>query len=462
MNKAKRNLSFIFVALLATAFFVLQFFTGCSSSEHEAGESGKTYAVWFSYLEYEELCSGMSKKEFTEFAKECAANLSKAGFNTIYIQAVAFTDALYSSSVYPPSKHLPGGIATSAKGSSPRERDSGIHTGVGIGIGFGKGGWTRTGVEVSIGMEGRAGNYPEEEESSWAKASYDPLKILVTQMKKKNIRTEAWINPMRSVKEEELESLPDDFIVKKWAKQKKGRAFLHQGRWYLNPYYPEVLRLITKCVSELVQNYDIDGIHIDDYFYPSSLPEEIDAEEFEKERQKHPKLTLKQFRTVNVDAMVRQIYAAVKKANPELTFGISPSGNIQTCRNAMFADPAHWTKQGSVDYLAPQIYWGFLHPAKPFVQTLNEWKQITAGTNVKLIAGLAAYKTGSAQSTNNAEADEEWQNSSRILADQTLAAIKADYEGIACFRYASLFSPSPVNSSHAEKELAALEAIMKR
>ena len=128
----------------------------------------------------------------------------------------------------------------------------------------------------------------------------------------------------------------------------------------------------------------------------------------------------------------------------------------------MFADPAHWAKQGSVDYLAPQIYWGFLHPAKPFVPTLNEWKQITAGTNVKLIAGLAAYKTGSAQSTNNADADEEWQNSSRILADQTLAAIKADYEGIACFRYASLFSPSPVNSSHAEKELAALEAVMKR
>ena len=86
--------------------------------------------------------------------------------------------------------------------------------------------------------------------------------------------------------------MPDDFIVKIWAKQKKGRAFLHQGRWYLNPYYPEVLRLITKCVGELVQNYDIDGIHIDDYFYPSSLPEEIDAEEFEKERQKHPKLTL--------------------------------------------------------------------------------------------------------------------------------------------------------------------------
>lgn len=461
MNKAKRNLSFIFVTLLATAFLVLQFFTGCSSSEHEAGESRKTYAVWFSYLEYEELCSGMSKKEFTEFAKECAQNLSKSGFNTIYIQAVAFTDALYNSSVYPVSSHIPGGIE-SAKVTEKKSNDSGIHTGVGIGIGFGKGGWTRTGVEVSIGMEGRAGNYPEEEESSWAKASYDPLKILVSQMKKKNIRTEAWINPMRSVKEEELESLPDDFIVKKWAKEKKGRAFLHQGRWYLNPYYPEVIRLITKCVSELTQNYDIDGIHMDDYFYPASLPEEIDANEFEKEKQKHPKLTLKNFRTVNVDAMVKQIYAAVKKANPELTFGISPSGNIQTCRNAMFADPAHWAKQGTVDYLAPQIYWGFLHTAKPFVPTLNEWKQITAGTNVKLIAGLAAYKTGSAQSTNNAEADAEWQNSSRILADQTLAAIKADYEGIASFRYASLFSPSPVNSSHAEKELAALEAVMNR
>ena len=457
MSKTKKALAIIFTA----AIIALQLFTGCSSSQQEERGSGKTYAVWFSYLEYEELCSGMSKKEFTEFAKECAANLSKAGFNTIYIQAVAFTDALYDSSVYPPSSHIPGGIQ-SAKATESKSKDSGIHTGVGFGIGFGKGGWTRTGVEVSIGMEGRAGNYPEEEESSWAKASYDPLKILVTQMKKKNIRTEAWINPMRSVKEEELESLPDDFIVKKWAKQKKGRAFLHQGRWYLNPYYPEVLRLITKCASELVQNYEIDGIHIDDYFYPASLPEEIDAEEFEKERQKHPKLTLKQFRTVNVDAMVRQIYTAVKKANPELTFGISPSGNIQTCRNSLFADPAHWTKQGTVDYLAPQIYWGFLHPAKPFAATLNEWKQITAGTNVKLIAGLAAYKTGSAQSTNNPEADAEWQNSSRILADQTLAAIKADYEGIACFRYASLFSPSPVNLSHAEKELAALEDVMNK
>ena len=185
MNKAKRNLSFIFVALIATAFIVLQFFTGCSSSQQEERGGGKTYAVWFSYLEYEELCSGMSKKEFTEFAKECAANLSKAGFNTIYIQAVAFTDALYNSSVYPVSSHIPGGIE-SAKVTEKKSNDSGIHTGVGIGIGFGKGGWTRTGVEVSIGMEGRAGNYPEEEEeeSKWPKPSYDPLKILVTQMKK--------------------------------------------------------------------------------------------------------------------------------------------------------------------------------------------------------------------------------------------------------------------------------------
>jgi len=457
MNKTTK----FFAVFLSAAILTLQFFTSCSSSKKEEIGDGKTYAVWFSYLEYGELCSGMSKKEFTEFAKDCASKLKESGFNTIYIQAVAFTDALYDSSVYPVSSHTPGGLANQNSSSGREKKSDGIHTGVGFGIGFGKGGWSRTGVEVTIGMEGQAGNYPEEEESNWPKAKYDPLKIMVTQMKKKNIRTEAWINPMRSVKEEQLESLPDDFIVKKWAKEKKGRVFLHNGRYYLNPYYPEVLRLISNGISELIQNYEIDGIHMDDYFYPASVPDSIDAAEFEKARQKHPNLTLKQFRTVNVDAMVKQIHNRVKKENLNILFGISPTGNIQTCRNSLFADPAHWAKQGTVDYLVPQIYWGFLHPSKPFAPTLNEWKQITAGTNVNLIAGLAAYKTGSAQNTNNPQADSEWQNNAHMLADQTITANKADYDGIACFRYANLFSPSPIDSSHSEKELQALERVIK-
>ena len=237
---------------------------------------------------------------------------------------------------------------------------------------------------------------------------------------------------------------------------------MYNGRWYLNPYYPEVIRLITRCVGELIQNYDVDGIHIDDYFYPQSAPDEIDAKEFEKERQKHPKLTLKQFRTVNVDAMVKQIHAAVKKEKAALVFGVSPSGNLQSSRNLRFADPAHWIKQGSVDYLVPQIYWGFLHPVKPFEATLAEWKSLTIGTDVKLFAGLAAYKAGCAENTGNVAADAEWQENDHLLSEQVGAANKACYEGIACFRYKSLFFPSPMESSHVQNELSALkEALTK-
>lgn len=441
-------------------------FTSCKSSQKSSAKEGqgtlykdKTFAAWFSYIDYSELCGGMNKKEFTAFAKDCASSLKKAGFNTIYIHAVSFTDAFYNSSIYPASSYAPGKI-TSAKKTSSKD-EGGITTGVGFGIGIGSGGWRRTGVNVSIGMSGRAGNYPQEDESSnLPSLEYDPLQIMCSWMKKNGISCHAWINPLRSVKDSELSLLPDNFIVKRWAKAKNGRAVLYKERWYLNPYYPEVRNLVCSVAQELLENYEIDGIHLDDYFYPEDAPDEFDEGEFAAASKSHPGLTLQQFRVVNTDVLVRQLYKTVKKKGSSYAFGISPAGNINYCRNRVFSDPAHWAKQGTVDYIIPQVYWGFLHPSLPYEKALADFTEAVKGSDVELLAGLAAYKTGTLQNLSNyPEADAEWLENTDILARQTKYALERGLKGIAAFRYASLFAPV---TDTAPAELENLSALIKK
>ena len=290
----------------------------------------------------------MDEEEFTAYVQNAVSNMNDLGINALYLHAVAFTDAIYDSAIYPRASYM-------------------------------------------------------------SNTDYDPYAIFAAEAEKNGIAVHAWINPMRSVKVDEVQSLPEDFIIRRWIAKNDERVRQVGDRYYLNPAYPEVRQLICSVVSELMEKYHPAGIHMDDYFYPYETAKNFDAYIYSTAQEENPSLTLEEFRTANVDEMVKELHDTVKAFDADMEFGISPAGNIDNCISLLFGNPYHWVEQGTVDYLIPQIYWGYLHPVKPFEPTWQEWLQVKGSSDVRLMAGLAAYVIGArvSVSSDNEEANLE-------------------------------------------------------
>ena len=351
-----------------------------------------TVGMWFSYIEYQNLCAGMDEEQFKAFTKEAVSNMKSLGVNNLYLHAVAFTDALYDSDIFPASAYKPG--------------------------------------------------------------DYDPFRIFMDAAHAENIRVHAWINPMRSVSVSEAENLPQDFIIRKWIHDNDERVRQNGDRYYLNPAYPEVRSLICSVVQELLEKYQPDGIHMDDYFYPYGTERNFDAYIFSKAQEENETLTLEDFRMGNTDAMVKQIHDTVKSFDPKIQFGISPAGNMDNCINLLYANPYHWVEQGTVDYLIPQIYWGYRHPVKPFAPTFEEWKQVTDGSDVQLLVGLAAYVIGAPMNlSEDEEVNNEWVNNDDMMARQMETVFSGGGNGVVFFSYSSFFAPDEGTEEIVENEI---------
>ena len=146
-------------------------------------------------------------------------------------------------------------------------------------------------------------------------------------------------------------------------------------------------------VGEIVENYDIDGVHFDDYFYPGT-EKEIDAAEYSLYLESGGELSLGDWRRENVSQMVRSVYSKIKSIDPQVSFGISPQSNVRTNRDELYADVERWvSEEGFVDYICPQIYFGFYNEVQPFTRTVKEWVERTK--TAKLCIGLPLYKAGS-------------------------------------------------------------------
>ena len=376
--------------------------TGCAKQEAAAEEpvqeaepaavNEETIGMWFSYLEYQNLCAGMDEAAFTEFAAEAVSNMKSVGVNNLYLHAVAFTDALYDSAVYPASAYKPG--------------------------------------------------------------AYDPFRIFSDAAHAEGIKVHAWINPMRSVAAEDAQNLPEDFVIREWIDRNDERVRQNGDRYYLNPAYPEVRSLICSVVNELLETYHPDGIHLDDYFYPYGTEKNFDAYIYSRALEENESLTLEDFRMNNTDRMVQDIHDTVKRFDPAVQFGISPAGNIDNCITLLYANPYHWVEQGTVDYLIPQIYWGYLHPIKPFEPTFEEWKQVTEGSDVRLMVGLAAYVIGLKLNLSEDETvNREWADNDDMMARQMATVFSGGGDGVAYFSYSSLFAPDAGTTEIVENEI---------
>ena len=162
-----------------------------------------------------------------------------------------------------------------------------------------------------------------------------------------------------------------------------------EGGVYLNPAYPYVRTLIAQGAAEIVENYPVDGIHFDDYFYPAEDPA-LDSAAYESYTHgvEEP-LALAEWRAANINAMVSQVYESIKAVKEDVVFGISPQGNIQNDQ-AMGADVETWAAvPGYVDYLAPQLYYSFANEALPYQQALEQWTALPQHPEFSLYVGLA-------------------------------------------------------------------------
>lgn len=219
---------------------------------------------------------------------------------------------------------------------------------------------------------------------------YDPLAIAVQTAHADGMEIHAWINPMRvgSVGAVRAESHPSkahpDWI------QRYGSSL------YWDPANPEVIAYLESLASELMSKYDLDGLHIDDFFYPDGL--KADAKEWDDSEEYAATgggLSLEKWRESNINRLVKALYDGVHKTKPDKVFGVSPAGRLPLTRY-LYADPVQWVQEGTVDYLAPQIYWQHSHSIAPFLSTMKSWKEVAlvagAEKQVPVVIGLAPYR----------------------------------------------------------------------
>lgn len=226
--------------------------------------------------------------------------------------------------------------------------------------------------------------------------AYDPLQIIVSSAHRYGLKIHAWMNPYRLT-----------------------------SKKVLNPSKTATINRIVSQVKEIINGYAVDGIHFDDYFYPTN----------EKKYSKVSKKTKKE----NVNTMIREVYRTIKAKKKTLQFGISPAGNIQYCEK-IGADVKTWLSvPGYVDYLVPQIYWSDKYwengkVVKMFSKRLAEWQSINK-SDVPMYIGLALYKAGT-----TLPEDRGFGISSSNIAKQIKKIRKVNVEGYVLFSYTSLYS----------------------
>ena len=335
-------------------FSLIFIFCGCSVSEQpgSGNNSDMDYvkSVWITYFELEQMTtSSETAQDFEKTIKSAFKLIKNIGLNTVTVQVRPCADAFYRSDYFPVS-------------------------------------------EYCFGVQG-------------AELKYDPLQLMVETAHDLGLRIEAWINPYRVSQSNDINTLCDSNQAKLWYSNEETKNFVYiSDKIYFNPARSEVTQLIVNGVKEIVSNYSVDGIHFDDYFYPTTL-EDIDAAEYEEYVNAGGEMTLADWRRENVSTMVKSVYSAIKEINPEVQFGISPQSKVSTDYGTLYADVERWaSEEGFVDYICPQIYFGFYNEVQPFTRTAKEWNE--RATAAKLYVGLPLYKAG--QEDTFASADEDY------------------------------------------------------
>ena len=341
-----------------------------AGGEPEAMAAPVAYrAMWVSYLEWP-MFDTSGAQGFAASVGSLLDNCAALGLNTVIVQVRPFGDAVYPSAVYPWS-HLVTGV----QGQDP---------------------------------------------------GYDPLAIFVEQAHARGLAIEAWVNPYRVRLNDTMP--PGELAADNPALLHEGWALEANGGLYYDPALPEVQDMVVQGVTEIVQNYDVDGIQFDDYFYPTT-DEAFDTESYARYGGGQD---LAEWRRANVNTLVQKVYAAVKAVKPEAVFGISPQGNNDNNYSQQYSDVALWlSTPGYVDYIMPQVYWGYNYTLQngsarfAFENIVDEWLAMPRDDSVSLAFGLGAYRIGAGD--GSATESGEWASGHNLADMARTLSVRALY-----------------------------------
>ncbi|WP_052589829.1 glycoside hydrolase family 10 protein [Haploplasma axanthum] len=245
------------------------------------------------------------------------------------------------------------------------------------------------------------------------KPSFDVFEYIIKKAKEHKIAIHAWCNPYRVSmkldinKNEYLKTLDD----LNFAKKNPNLVITDSNnQLILNPAREEVKKFIIESMLEIIDKYDVDGIHFDDYFYPYSSLSAHDNDLNDYEEAKNDYSTIADFRRYHISDIIRRLNEKIKKRDKNIMFGISPFGiwrskqndergsntaaNTSQSYDTQYADSYNWIKNGYIDYIVPQLYWEFGHPVAPYADLVDWWTNIIKDTKVKLYIGHALYRLG--------------------------------------------------------------------
>lgn len=323
---------------------------------------------------------------------EVLDNCQDMGFNTVFLQVRPSGDALYKSDIFPWSRYLTG-----TQGTAPSD-------------------------------------------------GFDPLEYAVNEAHKRGMQLHAWINPYRVTNS----SNDNDKLAANNPAVLRPDLVLtdSSGKMYLNPGEADSIDIILEGIREIVRNYDVDGIHMDDYFYPSSGFD--DSAAYFKYQDAYPNKA--DWRRSMVTTLISCARDAVKEIKPNCMFGVSPSGiwanagdtpggsntNGSSSYHSLYADTKLWVEREYLDYIMPQIYWYNGQPNADYNTLINWWAGVCAPTKVKLYIGEAAYKAAS-----GSEAAWKGQNGINELSNQISMCRQSQYiGGYSMFEYSSFMGNS--------------------
>jgi len=313
------------------------------------GRSGEMRGIWVTSAYNLDFPSrrNMSAAEMRNEIDTILARAYELGMNAVFVQVRPAADALYRSEIFPWSIHITG-----TQGQAPPD-------------------------------------------------NFDPLAYWIERAHSLGIEVHAWLNPYRVTHRTEGITDVNRLAPGHPARENPDLVIVYNGALFFDPGLPEVRQLIADGVAEIMNNYNIDGIHLDDYFYPSrDFP---DAATFATHGRG---MDLHDWRRHNVNEMIGLLQAIVREINPSVRFGVSPTAiwkNNNTdprgsdtrgmeSYHQLYADTRYWVLEGLVDYIVPQIYWFIGYHRADYERVLSWWEDLTADTDVDLYIGLAIYR----------------------------------------------------------------------
>lgn len=355
--------------------------------------------MFISYIDYSYF-KGKEQIDLKNEIDKMVTNLKENDFNGIILQVRAFSDAIYDSKIFSPSLKI------------------------------------------------------VDDEND--KLNLDILDYFIKKSHENNIKLIAWINPYRIRNTKDLTSISENNVVYKYLNTTN--IEINDNGIYFNPASEEVLNLILEGVEEVVKNYDIDGILYDDYFYPSKT---IDLDNYNLYKENGGKKTLDEFRRNNINRLISTTYEKIKSIKNDVLFGISPSGNINNNYNDEYLDINYCIENNLIDFIMPQIYYGFNNESMPFKNTIDTWSNLVKDTNINFYVALALYKSGTkdtyAKSGNN-----EWIENSDIITKQIVVSRNSyNYKGFSIFRYDYFFN-NDRNNKQLTDEVFYIKELLKQ